>query len=634
MAIEAIHEAVLTRLLEKSNSEPLRFTLRTKNKKNDDRLSKGYWFTGNDSYLTFSFWEGSDWRNKTSNIFFGVNAEGKCWLEVVDNDNTEKARFFEEIAPIIGLQPFNNKERFQWKKSYNNDNNYLTYLEEFLKKDKPIIDAFIQAKGISSVFPPISEEKFKENLDNVQEWRSKLNTKKKCTLTLSEIKITVTYPIRLKHITLENIGHFRSIKLNLDQQVTCLIGENGSGKTSILRGIALGLAGIGDKSENTIIDPTDDAIQKMLRIDKIEGDKEVFTSTGQIKVVYNDNKEKNIINFEFKKGDFYDKDKKETKKDYVEVDDIGSDLTATKSNNHFVNLVLGFSQVKTMPETLNGHSSIQSDENGRIAEVTPLIYSLPDHAFDNFSKWIIQLWNPSYDAGKRRESLEVLKQIFGVIQQIVGGQFEIMPMKEDQKEVFIKTNDAPDGIPMRLISQGYNNVIGWTGFFMQRLWEVTPESEKANFKETPAVCLIDEIDTYLHPKWEQKILSVLAENFPNTQFVVTTHSPLIITHLKNTNNSVAIYHISEQGVKNVQASGQDISTAMLLHFGIERRPSFYQKQIDNLFSNFEKFENNENDVTIEFLEKQLGELIRILGKEDPDIETAMRILEALKIPMD
>ena len=652
MAIETIHEAVLTRLL---SDKSLRFTLRTKNKRNDDRLSKGYWFTGNDTYLTFSFWEGSDWRNKTSNIFFGINAEGKCWLEVVDNDNTEKARFFEEIAPIIGLQRFNNKERSQWKKSYNNDNNYLTYLEEFLKKDKPIVDAFIQAKGLSSIFPPISEEKFKENLTNVEEWRSKLNAEKSGALTPSynEDK-KKTYPIRLKNITLENIGHFRSIELNLDQQVTCLIGENGSGKTSILRGIALGLAGIGEKSENTMIDPTDDAIQKMLRIDKVEGDAEVFTSSGQIKIVYNNNQEKNVINFEFKKGDFYDKEKKETKKDYVEVDDIGSDLSATE-NNHFKNLVLGFSQIKTMPETSNGHSTIQNDENGRIAEVTPLIYSLPDRAFDNFSKWIIQLWNPVYDAGKRRESLEVLKQIFGVIQQIVGGQFEIMPMKEDQKEIFIKTNDAPEGIPMRLISQGYNNVIGWVGYFMQRLWEVTPNSEavtpnneevtpnseavtpnsgKADFKQTPAVCLIDEIDTYLHPKWEQKILSVLAENFPNTQFVVTTHSPLIITHLKNTDNSVAIYHISEQGVENVQASGQDISTAMLLHFGIERRPPFYQKQIDNLFSNFEKFENNENDVTIEFLEKQLSELTRVLGKEDPDVETAMRILEALKIPMD
>jgi predicted ATP-binding protein involved in virulence len=633
MAIEKIHEAVLTRLLNnKDNKEPLRFSLRTRNKRNDERLSKGYWFLGNDSYLIFSFWEGSDWRNKTPNIFFGINAEGKCWLEVVDNNNTEKARFFEDIAPIIGLVRFNSADRFQWRKSYNIDDNYLNALEEFLKKDKSILDAFIQAKGKQELFPLISETVFKENFDNVQEWREKIKKDAGCTLTVSEIKVTDTYPIRLKSLILDNIGHFKHIELKLDKQVICLIGENGSGKTSILRAIALGLAGIGDETENTVIDVSNIHIQEMLRINKIEGNEEVFASSGQINLVYNDNQEKNNIYFEFIKGEGVNS-KGKTIRNYVKPYDLGSDLTATSSNNEFVNLVIGFSQIKSLPDEKDKFS-IEESKTGRISEVTSLIYKRPDYSFDSFSKWIIQLWDINYKKEKRAIRLKVLKQIFKVIEQIVGGHFEFMPMKEDQKEIFIKTQDAPNGISINLISQGYNNVIGWVGYFMQRLWEVTPEENKANFQQTPAVCLIDEIDTYLHPKWEKTILGVLAEEFPNTQFVVTTHSPLIITHLKNTNNTAAIYHVSEQGIKQIQASGQDISTAMLMHFGIERRPIFYQNQIDKLFSNIEKFEENSNGLTIEILEKQLTDLKKILGNSDPDVETAERILETLNIPID
>jgi len=43
----------------------------------------------------------------------------------------------------------------------------------------------------------------------------------------------------------------------------------------------------------------------------------------------------------------------------------------------------------------------------------------------------------------------------------------------------------------------------------------------------PGVVMIDEIDAHLHPTWQKKIGFWLTEHFPNFQFIVTTHSPLI-----------------------------------------------------------------------------------------------------------
>ena len=43
--------------------------------------------------------------------------------------------------------------------------------------------------------------------------------------------------------------------------------------------------------------------------------------------------------------------------------------------------------------------------------------------------------------------------------------------------------------------------------------------------------LIDEIDTYLHPEWQRTILNVLVNEFPNIQFVVTTHSADVLSNI-------------------------------------------------------------------------------------------------------
>ena len=43
------------------------------------------------------------------------------------------------------------------------------------------------------------------------------------------------------------------------------------------------------------------------------------------------------------------------------------------------------------------------------------------------------------------------------------------------------------------------------------------------------IVLIDEIELHMHPSWQRKILRVLRETFPNIQFIVTTHSPIVLS---------------------------------------------------------------------------------------------------------
>ena len=99
--IAKIHEAVYCYLTETMKEQKLRFTLRVRNRA--DRIDKGYWFSGNDEYLVFSFWSGLDWRNKTPNIYFSITKNGECRLEFVSYDDERKINFFRNDATFLSL---------------------------------------------------------------------------------------------------------------------------------------------------------------------------------------------------------------------------------------------------------------------------------------------------------------------------------------------------------------------------------------------------------------------------------------------------------------------------------------------------------------------------------------------------
>jgi len=80
-------------------------------------------------------------------------------------------------------------------------------------------------------------------------------------------------------------------------------------------------------------------------------------------------------------------------------------------------------------------------------------------------------------------------------------------------------------VPTIGLSDGYRSILALAGDLIWRLILAWPDSGDP-LKE-PGVVLIDELDIHLHPIWQHQIASMLREIFPNLQFFVATHSPLI-----------------------------------------------------------------------------------------------------------
>ena len=90
--------------------------------------------------------------------------------------------------------------------------------------------------------------------------------------------------------------------------------------------------------------------------------------------------------------------------------------------------------------------------------------------------------------------------------------------------VYVNTFTGP--VPMSALSLGYRTTAGWIVDLAWRFFNHYPDSP--NPLEEPAVVLIDEIDLHLHPHWQLKIMKDLSLLFPATQFIATSHSPLIV----------------------------------------------------------------------------------------------------------
>ena len=80
------------------------------------------------------------------------------------------------------------------------------------------------------------------------------------------------------------------------------------------------------------------------------------------------------------------------------------------------------------------------------------------------------------------------------------------------------------------LSEGYKSIIIFVSDLLNRLQLNQPNID--NIKNLHGIVLVDEIDLHIHPKWQINMLPTLAKALPNIQFIVTSHSPLVVGSLE------------------------------------------------------------------------------------------------------
>ncbi|HEX8456912.1 MAG TPA: AAA family ATPase [Pyrinomonadaceae bacterium] len=132
-------------------------------------------------------------------------------------------------------------------------------------------------------------------------------------------------------------------------------------------------------------------------------------------------------------------------------------------------------------------------------------------------------------AEKRRDEIKDI--LINLLPDVDDIKFTQITEKQTKPGVEVKT---PYGwVSIKDLSLGYKTLIAWMVDLASRMFERYPDSK--NPLAEPAVVLVDEIDLHLHPKWQRTLMSYLSERFPNTQFIATAHSPLVVQAASDAN---------------------------------------------------------------------------------------------------
>jgi predicted ATP-binding protein involved in virulence len=161
------------------------------------------------------------------------------------------------------------------------------------------------------------------------------------------------------------------------------------------------------------------------------------------------------------------------------------------------------------------------------------ITSLFDESIDliNSEEWYLQkyLAFSTSESGikiKLKQQLDLISKILiDFLPDVLGIRIKEIKTVNDKSTLEVKINEK-EWINLRDLSFGYQTLTALIVDIAANMMEQYPNSD--NPLEEPAIILIDEIDLHLHPKWQRTVIDKLSQHFPKAQFIATSHSPLIV----------------------------------------------------------------------------------------------------------
>jgi predicted ATPase len=186
---------------------------------------------------------------------------------------------------------------------------------------------------------------------------------------------------------------------------------------------------------------------------------------------------------------------------------------------------------------------------------------------DHLGLMPLSFWLPEF--GEKHPAL--YRQVHDLINNLLPENCKIdsKPVSTSQgtEHLFIMSG-VP--LPFRALSDGYRAYIGWIGDMLYHMCMGVASSLK--LIDLCGIVLVDEIDLHLHPEWQRIVVPTLARALPNIQFIVTTHSPLVVGSLESSNLFVLSQENGTTAISRLPEKVHGKSAEQILlspYFGLE-----------------------------------------------------------------
>ena len=130
------------------------------------------------------------------------------------------------------------------------------------------------------------------------------------------------------------------------------------------------------------------------------------------------------------------------------------------------------------------------------------------------------------------------------------------------------------------LSSGERSVIGLVMDLIYRC--VLANSHLPDPLHSPGIVLIDEIELHLHPRWQANIIKALTTTFPNIQFIISTHAPLVINQLKDEQLFVLRENVIIPGTELQTTYGMSASDVITQIMGAPSRPPEVRDRLNEI----------------------------------------------------
>lgn len=181
-------------------------------------------------------------------------------------------------------------------------------------------------------------------------------------------------------------------------------------------------------------------------------------------------------------------------------------------------------------------------------------------------------------------------------------------LKVKRNPLCMKVKKGNKEIRVDMLSDGEKCTLALLGDLARRMAIANPTLD--NPLEGEGIVLIDEIELHMHPSWQRRILGVLKNTFPNIQFIVTTHSPQILSEADE-NYNIFLLDSNDDGECNVQKiermDGYDSNFILEEYMNTRSQNEKISGMLDYAYSLIGKKKYDEAESVINTLTEIMGE---------------------------
>ena len=145
----------------------------------------------------------------------------------------------------------------------------------------------------------------------------------------------------------------------------------------------------------------------------------------------------------------------------------------------------------------------------------------------DLNRWIFKQDIKALKGNGSATSYAAMKQ--AILNCLPGGKDVTMDYDLTQAAVIMEDGNA---VLLDDLSDGLRTMVTLVGDLARRAITLNPWMGADVLQQTEGVVLIDELDLHLHPKWQRRVIDDLRRTFPRVQFICTTHSPFLIQSLQ------------------------------------------------------------------------------------------------------